>query len=167
MYLLGQARLAVPLDRLRKRHQAFQARMLVAPPLPTTPPPSSPTSTKTAHPPRQILAGQALLPTVPFNAHPSSSTAPGRENGAKGFAVFQDSAGTAGEVEAGGWEDFGTVKSRKRENEIEAKEWKGETLPMGTKVGAGGGGFKLDVFRDNVRFILPYTLFPRTDACAT
>ena len=54
-----------------------------------------------------------------------------------------------GEDGKGGWDDFGTVKSRNRENEVEAKEWKGETLPMGNK--AVGGGFKLDVFRDNVR----------------
>lgn len=126
--------------------------MLVAPPLPSTPPPSSPTPT-TAPLARPILAGHALVPTVPTsNSGPTISNAGGRENGSRGFNVFQDTAastGVVGEDAKGGWDDFGTVKSRKRENEVEAKEWKGETLPMGSK--AVGTGFKLDVFRDNVR----------------
>lgn len=49
----------------------------------------------------------------------------------------------------GNWEDLGTIKSRKRENEGDATSWAGEKLGMGAKIG-GGGGMKLEVFRDDV-----------------
>lgn len=112
--------------------------MLVAPPLPDSPP----RVTAISRDVRSILAGSAIA---------STPAVAGKENGAKGFAVFQDGEGSKGSTDGSAWNDFGTVRSRKRENEIDATEWKGETLPMGGKQIGGGGGFKLDVFRDNVR----------------
>lgn len=73
-----------------------------------------------------------------------------KENGGSAFAIFRDTGASKGEhAEGAQWEDLGTVKSRKRENEVEAGEWKGETLPMASA--SKPGAFKLEVFRDSVR----------------
>lgn len=115
--------------------------MLVAPPLPSPPPTALPTPS-TSRDARPILAGAGV------------ATAKGvavKENGARGFAVFQDGAGGETGERGNDWEDLGTNQSRKKENEIEAAVWKGETLHMPTtpKLGA----LRLEVFRDDVRFV--------------
>lgn len=147
IYTLGQNRFAAPLDRLKKRHQAFQARMLLAPPLAEPESIRQLLASTTSRDARSILGG-ASLPPPPATTIASS----GPVNGAKGFAVFQDTAdepsNVTGVVE-GEWKDLGTIKSRRRENEIEAVEWRGETMPMNSKKSGGIG--KLEVFRDNVR----------------
>jgi checkpoint serine/threonine-protein kinase len=151
IYLLGQHRFAAPLERLKKRHQAFQARMLVAPPLSESPPPVV-RSSATSRDARAVLGG-ASLPPAPSTSGAVSTSATSSAipaNGAKGFAVFQDTAVDANRIEGGSWEDLGTNKSRRRENEVEAVEWKGETMPMIAKKSGGGVG-KLEVFRDDVR----------------
>ncbi|KAM0754458.1 hypothetical protein T439DRAFT_376938 [Meredithblackwellia eburnea MCA 4105] len=134
IYSIGIARLAVPLDRLKKKHAEFKARMLVAPPLPPSPPPA----TSNSRDARPILAGAGVGASL--------SLAGGKENGAKGFAVFQDGEGGTEQEKGKDWEDIGTAKSRKKENTIEAGPWKGETLPMGAS--SKPGAFKLEVFRD-------------------
>lgn len=75
-----------------------------------------------------------------------------KENGAKLFEVFADPAAEAGEKREGAvWEDLGTVKSRKRENEVEGSIWKGQTLPVTPGAASGKPApFKLEVFRDAV-----------------
>lgn len=68
------------------------------------------------------------------------------------FAVFRDGSGTSEAGKEGGWEDFGTVKSRTRENNEDKKEWAGEVMPQkGVAAASKAGGFKLEVFRDEVR----------------
>lgn len=82
---------------------------------------------------------------------------PSVNGGASAFAIFRDDKSSKGEhAEGAEWEDLGTVKSRKRENDVEAKEWKGETMPMAGASASKPGMFKLEVFRDSVRlFSLP------------
>jgi hypothetical protein len=97
--------------------------------------------------------GGASLPPAPSTSGAVSTSATSSAipaNGSKGFAVFQDTAVDANRIGGGSWEDLGTNKSRRRENEVEAVEWKGETMPMIAKKSGGGLG-KLEVFRDNVR----------------
>ena len=73
----------------------------------------------------------------------------GKENGGSAFAIFKDTGSSKGEHATGAqWDDLGTVKSRKRENDIEASEWKGEILPMASA--SKPSAFKLEVFRDSV-----------------
>ncbi|KAK4704341.1 hypothetical protein P7C70_g1868, partial [Phenoliferia sp. Uapishka_3] len=137
IYTIGIARGAVPVDRLKKKHQAFKARMLIAPPLPPTPHVES-LSTSTSRDARPILAGAGVGSSKPTGLI--------KENGARGFAVFQDGDGAESQERGKDWEDLGTVKSRKKENDIEAGVWKGETLHMATAPKAGA--LRLEVFRD-------------------
>lgn len=142
IYTLGINRSVTPLERIKKRHIDFQERMLHAPPLPSPPRPSPPSSTSTSSAARPILAGAGMAPS-------GAGTVAGKENGGNAFAIFRDTGASKGEHAAGAqWDDLGTVKSRKRENEIEATEWKGETLPMASA--SKPGAFKLEVFRDSV-----------------
>lgn len=145
MYMAGIQRKAAPLDRLKKRYQAFQARMLIAPPLPT--PAASPAlalgSSRTGT--RTALTGLSTSTTALGNTTSNP-------NNAKSFAVFQDSEPASGgltseEVEGSKWEEIGTLKSRKKENERDATGWKGEVLAMPVKLGRSE---KLEVFVDEV-----------------
>ena len=139
VYQLGIHRAAAPLDRLKKTFNKFRERMLIAPPLPDPAP--TPTASSSS---RAILAGAGVQGL--------GSAAAAKENGAKLFEVFSDPAAEAGEKREGAvWEDLGTVKSRKRENDVEGSIWKGQTLPV-TPGGASGkpAPFKLEVFRDTV-----------------
>lgn len=145
IYTMGICRLAAPLDRLKKRYNDFTARMLVAPPLPSPPRPSPSTSTATSSSSsaRSVLAGAGMAPS-------GSGSGTKENNGGSAFAIFRDGAGSTGQHAAGAeWEDLGTVKSRKRENETEATPWKGETMPMVASA-SKPGAFKLEVFRDSV-----------------
>jgi checkpoint serine/threonine-protein kinase len=84
------------------------------------------------------------------------------------FSVFRDTAAKPGGEHATGaqWDDLGTVKSRKRENDIEATEWKGETLPMtGAHSATKPGAFKLEVFRDTVSLHRVRRRFPSLPWC--
>lgn len=153
VYNLGINRRATPLDRLKRSYLDFQARMLVAPPAPSLP---RATATSSASNPdsRSILSSS----TSRSAAAPSTG---GTGVGAKGnggmFAVFRDdSGGSAGaEGKEAGWEEFGTVKGRQRENNEEKKEWQGEVmLQKGAASVPKAGGFKLEVYRDEVRLLL-------------
>ncbi|KAL8280139.1 hypothetical protein RQP46_007469 [Phenoliferia psychrophenolica] len=140
IYTIGVARGAVPVDRLKKKHAAFKARMLVAPPLPPSPPPAAAAlSSSTSREARPILAGPGV-----GSSKPAPSLVKG--NSASSFAVFQDGAESEAHERGKDWEDLGTVKSRKKENDIEASAWKGETLPMTAAPKAGA--LRLEVFRD-------------------
>ena len=117
--------------------------MLVAPAVPS-PPPSPIAGQAPAPSPlvRPILAGAGV--------GAPSTRLPGKEsrNGASAFAIFRDGGDGVGEDGAGGYEDMGTVKSRKKENEVEVREWAGEKMPMTAPKPATG--FKLEIFRDAV-----------------
>ena len=138
IYLLGINRKATPLDRLKRSHLDFQARMLVAPPLPS-PPRASTSDSQTVRP---ILSSSRPL------GGGTSGTGVGPKGNGSMFAVFKDDGAGAGAGQEPEWDDFGTVKSRKRENDLEKKEWSGETMPQ--KAAPVAGGFKLEVYRDEV-----------------
>lgn len=152
MYNLGINRRATPLDRLKRSYLEFQARMLVAPPVPS-PPRAGATSSATHLDGRAILgaaSGPSASASRPVVAA-GSGTGVGPKGNGSAFAVFRDDgtgADAAGQGAKAGWDDYGTVKSRTRENELEKKEWEGETRPVAG--GVGGGGFKLEVYRDEV-----------------
>jgi checkpoint serine/threonine-protein kinase len=56
-----------------------------------------------------------------------------------------DQPATSGQTK--GWESIGSIKERKKENEMEAKPWVGETLKAGKK---SGPAQKMAIFRDEV-----------------
>ena len=97
----------------------------------------------------------------------SASTGTGTGVGPKGngsaFAIFRDDAASSSQDAKSNaeWDDYGTVKSRMRENNAEKKEWEGETLPVraltqpGASRPAVAGGFKLEVYRDEVSLCFP------------
>ena len=149
VYNLGINRRATPLDRLKRSYLDFQARMLVAPPVPSPPRPSAAPSADA----RPILARPAGA-VVGTGSGSGTGTGTGLRPAGNGslFAVFRDGAGAseAGK-DAAGWEDFGTVKSRTRENDEDKKEWTGEVMPQKGAAPPKAGGFKLEVFRDDVR----------------
>ncbi|KAM0789898.1 hypothetical protein ACM66B_006740 [Microbotryomycetes sp. NB124-2] len=147
VYTLGIHRFAMPLDRLKRRYREFQERMLLAPTV-TSSPADSPARTASSspsssnNPDARTILGNGSTSGVAITAAQTSS---GRPNGASAFTIFKDSAGSSGHSEGAQWDDMGTVKSRRRENDQEAKPWKGETLPMVTTKPTP---FKLEVFRD-------------------
>lgn len=136
IYNLGLARRAQPLERLKKRRDAFQARMLLPRPAALDEPSSSSAlSRSTSTTQRSILGGSSAGPAFRGTAaSQSSSKAALPNNGASSFAVFKDegqanAATSAALASRETWSDFGTNASRKRENERAAVPWKGETLP--------------------------------------
>ncbi|KAK4048695.1 protein kinase [Microbotryomycetes sp. JL201] len=147
VYALGIHRFAMPLDRLKRRYKEFQERMLVAPPLASpqdSPPRASTTASGNSADSRTILGSgmSGLSSTVA----PTASSS--RPNGGSAFTIFKDAAGSYSNSNGAQWDDMGTVKSRRRENEIDAKPWKGETLPMTNAATGKPAPFKLEVFRD-------------------
>ncbi|GAA6019370.1 hypothetical protein JCM11491_000915 [Sporobolomyces phaffii] len=178
VYLLGINRKATPLDRLKRSHLDFQARMLVAPPLPSPPRAAaavaaSSSSSRTAAV-RPILSSSSTTTTGPTRGASTSGTGVGPKGNGSMFAVFKDDAAARGAQAAAAaagqeaeWDDFGTVKSRKRENDLEKKEWTGETMPQAAPAATatataalpssfgGGGGFKLEVYRDETATSMP------------
>ncbi|SCV74798.1 BQ2448_7827 [Microbotryum intermedium] len=147
VYSLGINRAAAPLDRLKKRYTEFTARMLIAPPVSSPPRPTLTTSNDPSINPqaRPALSGRGLASGAKEN-QPTST------NGASAFAIFRDTTMPSGSTlenpRGSEWSDLGTVGSRKRENELEAKAWKGETMPMGNDKAAAVVPMKLTVFRD-------------------
>lgn len=170
IYNLGIARRAQPLERLKKRRDAFQARMLLPRPAAshTEDPSSSSLRTSATTAQRSILGGSSTGPAFRGTTATQATTkAALPNNGATAFAVFKDgssdsaSGSTANALASQeGWTDFGTNASRKRENERPAVPWKGETLPVYRDVPAenavGGtsrpvslsSSMKFEVFRD-------------------
>jgi hypothetical protein len=132
IYELGVARRAEPLARLKKRREAFQAKMVLLPP-------SASDSPEPVPPPRRVLAAST-------SARPLAAPV-AKPNGAS-FAVLTDSGGSDGR--SGTWDDLGTRDERRRENHLEATPWAGETLPM-SQSKAVPQVEKLQVFRDEVR----------------
>ncbi|GAA5937986.1 uncharacterized protein JCM15063_005432 [Sporobolomyces koalae] len=152
VYQLGINRKVTPLDRLKRSYLDFQARMLVAPPLPPSPP-REPQDRAAAV--RPILAASSARPV-------SGGTGVGPKGNGSMFAVFKDdsaAAQTLAQQEEGTraeWDDFGTVKSRKRENDQDKKEWSGETLSQQpSAIAPALGGFKLEVYRDETATSTP------------
>lgn len=120
--------------------------MLVAPPLPS--PPRHSTENDSQKTVRPILS--TFSASRPVGGGTTNGTGVGPKGNGSMFAVFKDdSASNTGAGQEAQWDDFGTVKSRKRENDLEKKEWNGETMPQAAPAPAIGG-FKLEVYRDEV-----------------
>ena len=146
IYRIGIARKAVPLDRLKGRHQAFLSRIM-APPSGVVP--DDEPSQRSAPSYRSVLgqteSGPSSVAGV-VQLAPSMRLSKAN-NGAK-MNVFSDSGDTPDDDgERGEWADLGTRDGRKKENTVEATPWTGETLPQ--------RGFtprtpKLEVFKDSV-----------------
>ncbi|GAA5997609.1 uncharacterized protein JCM10292_000967 [Rhodotorula paludigena] len=139
VYNLGINRRATPLDRLKRSYLDFQARMLVAPPVPSPPRPSAASASSEARP---VLSSSASSRPAP------GGTGVGPKGNGSMFAVFRDDAGASDAGKEAGWADFGTVKSRTRENDEEKKEWSGEVMPQKGGPASKPGAFKLEVYRD-------------------
>ncbi|GAA5993180.1 hypothetical protein JCM11641_003656 [Rhodosporidiobolus odoratus] len=155
VYNLGINRRATPLDRLKRSYLDFQARMLVAPPVPSPPRPTASSSDA-----RTILSSSASRPA----GIATGGTGVGPKGNGSMFAVFRDESGGKDAGKEAGWEDFGTVKSRQRENNEEKKEWQGEVmLQKGGAAGAKPGGFKLEVYRDETATPAPLPHAPGGD----
>ncbi|GAA6038721.1 hypothetical protein JCM8097_002365 [Rhodosporidiobolus ruineniae] len=142
VYNLGINRRATPLDRLKRSYLDFQARMLVAPPVPSPPRPSASSSAPDA---RSILSSSASSRPTGI---PSGGIGVAPKGNGSMFAVFRDDAGASQAGKDAEWDDFGTVKSRTRENNEEKKEWAGEVMPQKGAATPKVGGFKLEVYRD-------------------
>lgn len=133
--------------------------MLLAPALPSPPSTTSTTSPFTLTPSASSLSSSTSrsingsTATV-LGISSTTSTTPARENGAREFSIFKDDgkSGVDENLEGGKWEDLGTIKSRRRENDIEATEWKGETMIMGGRAVLPVVA-RMEVFRDDVSLV--------------
>lgn len=151
IYRIGIARKAMPLERLKTRHQAFLARIM-APPSGVVPD-DDPAVLATRTPGRSILGSVPVPGPAPISG--ATQLAPSTRiskahNGAK-LEIFTDGKGPASDAPAGEWRDFGTKDSRRKENTVEATPWAGETLPQRSVAPRTP---KLEVFRDVVGFTL-------------
>lgn len=153
VYRLGVDREARPVERLLRKYSEFQQRYEhrqqdtgpSSPALPTVRPalaakmdPFAPTEAS-ADP-------QASRPS------PSMDGVSKSKSGKAKMAIFSDAdaasssqPATSGQTK--GWESIGSMRERKKENEVEAKPWVGETLKAGKK---SGPSQKMAVFRDEV-----------------
>jgi checkpoint serine/threonine-protein kinase len=145
IYSLGIARRAEPQNRLKKRRNEFQARMLLAPPQAA----SSELEPLTAI--RPVL-GADTSARAPLALSQGAARGPLPDNGAAAFAVFSDTGAAPSTGDGSGtWDDLGTVASRRRENVRAAVPWAGETLPCDGEVAALRSSQRVEVFRDDVR----------------
>ncbi|KAH8829491.1 other/BUB protein kinase [Flagelloscypha sp. PMI_526] len=133
MYVLGINRRAQPLDSLKKRHQEFQKRMMVLPPVPATdsqietPAASKPNPTTSKRP---ILGAKQARTAPP----PSGSTTTRRAaaspvvpNGR--IEVFADSEESPPDTfQTNAYPEIGTRVSRIKENKLEKKSMAGSTI---------------------------------------
>lgn len=152
VYRLGMDREARPAERLLRKYSEFQQRYEARP---QDAGPSSPALPAV----RPALAAK-MDPFAPSDSsadpqasRPSPSTAaPKTKSGKTKMAIFSDAdAGessqpaTSGQTK--GWESIGSIRERRKENEMEAKPWVGETLKAGKK---SGPSQKMAIFRDEV-----------------
>ncbi|KAJ5585493.1 uncharacterized protein N7459_005293 [Penicillium hispanicum] len=151
VYRLGVDREARPAERLLRKYSEFQQRYEArtqdvgpsSPALPTV---------------RPVLAAK-MDPFAPSDAAadpqasrqpPQMGGAPKTKSGKPKMAIFSDaeaaeSSQPATSKQTKGWETIGSMQERKKENQIEAKPWVGETLKAGKK---SGPTQKMAIFRD-------------------
>ncbi|KAJ5179838.1 hypothetical protein N7492_003048 [Penicillium capsulatum] len=149
VYRLGVDREARPVERLLRKYSEFQHRYEVrqqdagpsSPALPTV---------------RPALAAK-MDPFAPSDAsvdpqasRPQMGAATKTKSGKPKMAIFSDageeaSAPPAVSGQTKGWETIGSMQERKKENQVEAKPWVGETLKAGKK---SGPAQKMAIFRD-------------------
>jgi checkpoint serine/threonine-protein kinase len=144
---------ARPAERLLRKYSEFQQRYEARP---QDAGPSSPALPAV----RPALAAK----TDPFalsdasdaqSSRPSpTAAAPKTKSGKTKMAIFSDAdAGESSQPATSGgptkgWDSIGSIRERKKENEVEAKPWVGETLKAGGK--KSGPSQKMAIFRDEV-----------------
>ncbi|CEJ61820.1 hypothetical protein PMG11_10337 [Penicillium brasilianum] len=151
VYRLGMDREARPVERLARKYSEFQQRYEQQP---QDVGPSSPALPAV----RPALAAK----TDPFassdtaenpqasrsSAQPAAPTK--TKSGKMKMAIFSDaeaaqSSQPATSGQAKGWDSIGSMRERRKENEVEAKPWAGETLKAGKKPVPSQ---KMAIFRD-------------------
>lgn len=152
VYRLGVDREARPVERLLRKYSEFQQRYEQRP---QDTGPSSPALPAV----RPALAAKMdpFVSTDPQDSRPSPSAgAASKKSGKSKMAIFsdEDAASSSQPATSGqtkGWERIGSMRERKKENEVEAKPWVGETLKAGKK---SGQAQKMAIFRDEVSFAI-------------
>jgi checkpoint serine/threonine-protein kinase len=152
VYRLGIDREARPVERLARKYSEFQFRYDQRPQDTGPSSPALPTV-------RPALAAK-MNPFAPSDAsadpqasRPSSQTggAAKTKSGKPKMAIFSDADSAAPGPATGGstkgWESIGSIRDRKKENEVEAKPWAGETLKVAKKAAPTQ---KMAIFRDEV-----------------
>lgn len=155
VYRLGMDREARPVERLARKYNEFQQRYDQRP---QDAGPSSP-----ALPKVRPALGVKTDPFAPSDTsdpqaatQSQTTTAPKTKSGKPKMAIFSDADSAAPGPATGGqtkgWESIGSVRDRKKENEVEAKPWVGETLKAGKKPAPVQ---KMAIFRDQVSYPIP------------
>ena len=153
VYRLGMDREARPVERLSRKYSEFQQRYEARPQDAGPSSPALPTV-------RPALAAKmdpfapSDTPADPQASRPSPGmgAATKSKSGKPKMAIFSDAGAdaspqpaTSGQTK--GWETIGSMQERKKENQVEAKPWVGETLKAGKK---SGPTQKMAIFRDEV-----------------
>ncbi|KAJ5139159.1 uncharacterized protein N7515_004007 [Penicillium bovifimosum] len=157
VYRLGMDREARPVERLARKYSEFQHRYdqhsrdtgPSSPALPTVRPALAAKMNPFA-PPDASADPQSSRPSPPTGG--AAKTKSGKPK----MAIFSDAdAAAPGPATGGatkGWESIGSIRDRKKENEVEAKPWAGETLKVGKKAAPAQ---KMTIFRDESNADLP------------
>ena len=152
VYRLGMDREARPVERLARKYDEFQHRFQSrtqdngpsSPALPTV----RPVLAAKVDP---FAASSSSSPAVPQAQRLAAASGPSKpKSGKPKMAIFSDSASgnePALSEQNKGWESIGSLQERKKENQVEAKPWVGETLKAGKK---SGPTQKMAIFRDEV-----------------
>ncbi|KAI5846813.1 Mad3/BUB1 homology region 1-domain-containing protein [Tricharina praecox] len=150
IYQMGIDANANPIKRLQRKYDEFLQRMAANPP--NDDEPSSPAlpTVRPALAAKQLggLVASGGLGGTPDPQVPPQSAA--NKPAKMKMAIFSDADAPSAEKSTparatGGWDNIGTLHHRKKENEIEAKPWAGETLKSHGKAPTTD---KLTVFRD-------------------
>ncbi|CAG8435429.1 9138_t:CDS:2 [Ambispora gerdemannii] len=152
IYKLGIRRYAQPLERLNRRYNDFQIRMMTATSIPDEN--AQTASEELGNPLRKILGikgSASATKSAPLNVTLAKTSTGSREAtnilrlepvipideslpGTSKFPVFYDPDGRKGAAALAAsenkWKDYGTDASRKKENIHDPLKWKGETLPQ-------------------------------------
>ena len=133
VYLMGLHKEARPVERLKRKYNEFKARMMMLPQ--GVEEPASPK----LRPVRTVL-GQAIEDMQQPQAAPA--------NPSSRIQIFADPDGVES-ADGAPWEAIGTLRERRKENIQEAKQWKGEILPM-TGSRPLESGERLQIYKDQV-----------------
>ena len=158
VFKLGVEREARPAERLLRKFGEFQQRAgqrsrdanePSSPALPTVRPALAakidPFALSTPRP------SDPQAQRLPSTVSGSSTSRGGRQK----LAIFSDGDVPASNTTPAigdtskGWDNIGSIQERKKENNVQAKPWAGETLKVGKKL---GGPPKMMIFKDEVSF---------------
>ncbi|RDW93724.1 putative checkpoint protein kinase (SldA) [Aspergillus mulundensis] len=158
VYRLGIDREARPTERLVRKYGDFQRRYEEqtrdnGPSSPALPAVRPALAAKV-----DPFASAAAAPADPQaqRSSPGTTSAPKTKSGKAKMAIFTDTEQAASQPALGaqtkGWDSLGSRSDRRKENQIEAKPWAGETLKAGRKAPPKE---KLAIFRDESKSDLP------------